>query len=160
MEEPDEFPTMLADLGSRQKKELVKNYGITWAELQANQVLQEARSLPFDSPRKAGHVRFVAISDTHGKMGRFELPEGDVLLHCGDFSNLGRPQEIEEFVMEFAKTEFKHRIGLTLHFTLSSLLLLSNFLLSRLLPSFLSDRGEPRAHISGRVLPGVLEHFP
>lgn len=39
-----------------------------------------------------GCTRFVCISDTHGKQNsmKFPVPEGDVLIHSGDFSEFGR----------------------------------------------------------------------
>ena len=40
-----------------------------------------------------------------------ELPKGDVLVHAGDFSNVGRPEEIlhfNEFLAQF--TSFKHKV--------------------------------------------------
>ena len=45
-------------------------------------------------------VRFVCLSDTHTRIeGRedFHIPQGDVLLHAGDFTNNGRIKEIQEF---------------------------------------------------------------
>jgi len=47
--------------------------------------------------KAAGAVRFVCISDTHGRTMSQPLPPGDVLLHAGDFSNTGRPQELTSF---------------------------------------------------------------
>jgi len=35
-------------------------------------------------------TRIVAISDTHNQHDEIELPEGDILVHCGDFTNTGR----------------------------------------------------------------------
>ncbi|KIJ66659.1 hypothetical protein HYDPIDRAFT_127870 [Hydnomerulius pinastri MD-312] len=40
-----------------------------------------------------GYTRFVCISDTHSQT--FEVPEGDVLLHSGDLSKLGRYEDLE-----------------------------------------------------------------
>ena len=34
--------------------------------------------------RRGRHVRFVCVSDTHGHHRRVALPDGDVLVHCGD----------------------------------------------------------------------------
>lgn len=34
-------------------------------------------------------VRFCVISDTHNKFSTSELPEMDVLLHCGDLTQIG-----------------------------------------------------------------------
>lgn len=42
-------------------------------------------------------MKVVAISDTHGLHDEIVLPPGDVLIHAGDFTNLGRPEEIEAF---------------------------------------------------------------
>jgi predicted phosphohydrolase len=38
-------------------------------------------------------VRFVCISDNHG--WTFPVPDGDVLLHAGDLTDLGRIEEME-----------------------------------------------------------------
>ncbi|RYY82034.1 metallophosphoesterase [archaeon] len=44
----------------------------------------------------------VCISDTHNREGRMPiLPMGDVLVHAGDFSNVGREKEIESFMKYF-----------------------------------------------------------
>ena len=48
-------------------------------------------------------MRIVCISDTHSlhpKM-RYNLPEGDVLVHAGDCTNMGRPHEVTEFIHWF-----------------------------------------------------------
>ena len=57
---------------------------------------------PYES-QQPGTVRFVAISDTHTRHGDFAaLPNGDVLLHTGDFCNAGTLDEIASFC-EFAR---------------------------------------------------------
>ncbi|CAI9735082.1 metallophosphoesterase domain-containing protein 1-like isoform X1 [Octopus vulgaris] len=45
------------------------------------------------------YLRFVCISDTHCNIEKKEdfVPEGDVLLHAGDFSNCGRLSNIKKF---------------------------------------------------------------
>jgi len=55
-------------------------------------------------PRKAGHVRFVCISDTHNQHGApalAQLPPGDVLVCTGDFTSRGTYQEVEAFCRWF-----------------------------------------------------------
>lgn len=43
-------------------------------------------------------TRFVLISDTHGlHRSIHDMPDGDVLIHAGDISNLGQPRELFEF---------------------------------------------------------------
>jgi len=48
-------------------------------------------------------VRFVCISDTHCKTDNLHLPEGDVLIHAGDFTKLGDPQMVSKFNEWLAK---------------------------------------------------------
>jgi len=44
-------------------------------------------------PTEGIWTRFVCISDTHTKS--FDVPDGDVLLHGGDLTNLGTVPEFE-----------------------------------------------------------------
>ena len=50
-------------------------------------------------------MRIVCISDTHGLHTIMEqyksLPEGDILIHAGDCTNVGKPHEVTEFVHWF-----------------------------------------------------------
>ena len=54
-------------------------------------------------PRQPNSLRFVCISDTHGVIEHERreyhrrIPEGDVLIHCGDFTMGGDPSEITKF---------------------------------------------------------------
>jgi Icc-related predicted phosphoesterase len=43
-------------------------------------------------------MRLVIISDTHMEHENLMLPDGDVLIHCGDFSSYGRVNELIGFV--------------------------------------------------------------
>lgn len=42
-------------------------------------------------------IRFVCISDTHGLHSHLNIPSGDVLIHAGDFTNIGEPEITQEF---------------------------------------------------------------
>lgn len=55
-------------------------------------------------------MRFVTISDTHNQHWSLNLPEGDVLVHAGDFSFQGRYEEYLEFGiwLEEQVEKFKH----------------------------------------------------
>lgn len=55
-------------------------------------------------------MRFVAISDTHGKHQSVRLPRGDVLLHAGDLTSKGRKDEVVEFLSWFARQKFAYKI--------------------------------------------------
>ena len=48
-------------------------------------------------PKQPNTIRFVCISDTHNKTKSLKVPEGDVLLHSGDFSNIGDDKDIIHF---------------------------------------------------------------
>jgi len=61
--------------------------------------------------------KITIISDTHGKheyltskgMGN-SLGSGDILIHCGDISNVGKTHEIKSFLDWFSNTPFTHKI--------------------------------------------------
>lgn len=48
-------------------------------------------------------LRLTAISDTHNKHNDLinDLPGGDILIHSGDFTSIGRQREVESFVEWF-----------------------------------------------------------
>jgi len=46
---------------------------------------------------KEGLLRIVLISDTHMQHQKLVMPQGDLLIHAGDFTNRGRAKEIKEF---------------------------------------------------------------
>jgi Icc-related predicted phosphoesterase len=62
-------------------------------------------------------MKIVFISDTHGKHKILTskaynniLGEGDVLVHAGDCTNVGKTHEINEFLDWFSDTPFTHKI--------------------------------------------------
>jgi len=57
---------------------------------------------------RAGAVRFVACSDTHGYHDSVKLPDGEVLLYAGDaVGNYGRSNDLHENFKEFLEWLFK-----------------------------------------------------
>jgi Icc-related predicted phosphoesterase len=53
----------------------------------------------------------VVISDTHCQHGGLYIPTCDFLIHCGDFTHIGRKNEVEEFVNWFsAQSQATYRI--------------------------------------------------
>lgn len=48
-------------------------------------------------------MRIVCISDTHGLHDKMKskLPQGDILIHSGDCTNMGKENEIEDFITWF-----------------------------------------------------------
>ncbi len=55
-------------------------------------------------------IKLVFISDTHNKHDRFEIPDGDIVIHCGDVSGMGRKNEILNFADWFSELPHKHKI--------------------------------------------------
>lgn len=54
-------------------------------------------------------LRIVAISDTHGLHNQISLPDGDILIHAGDFTNRGKVGEIGNFLSWFAKQPHQYK---------------------------------------------------
>lgn len=55
-------------------------------------------------------MKIVSISDTHNFHKNLELPKGDILIHCGDFTSQGFLHEIEKFMNWFSSQDFKYKI--------------------------------------------------
>jgi Icc-related predicted phosphoesterase len=55
-------------------------------------------------------MRIALISDTHGKHDGLLLPEADLLIHAGDFSQRGRLAEVQDFMAWFAKQPHPHKV--------------------------------------------------
>jgi Icc-related predicted phosphoesterase len=55
-------------------------------------------------------MRIIFLSDTHNKHLSCEIPEGDIIIHCGDVSSRGREYEIAEFAEWYGSLDFKHKI--------------------------------------------------
>ena len=64
------------------------------------------------SPTSSDAVRVVCISDTHGfhTTLRHPIPEGDILIHSGDFSGRGLLSETLEFADWVSKLPHEHKI--------------------------------------------------
>jgi predicted phosphohydrolase len=55
-------------------------------------------------------VRIVCLSDTHNRHAHIDVPDGDVLLHAGDATMMGRPDEIAAFDRWLGTLPHKHKI--------------------------------------------------
>jgi len=68
------------------------------------------RSLSSD-PQQPGTLRIVCVSDTHTKHRNLQsIPDGDVLLHCGDFTQRGTHDEIIDFNKWLGSLPHKHKL--------------------------------------------------
>ena len=69
--------------------------------------------LPPEADKKGRHRSFkiVCLSDTHGFHRHLRVPDGDVLIHAGDFMNHGRSiTEVEDFDDWLDELPHRHRI--------------------------------------------------
>ncbi|HNC86640.1 MAG TPA: metallophosphoesterase, partial [Agitococcus sp.] len=55
-------------------------------------------------------LKIVVISDTHGLHDLLTIPDGDILIHCGDMTEYGLIEEIEEFDEWLGTLPHKHKI--------------------------------------------------
>lgn len=55
-------------------------------------------------------MRLVCISDTHNQHDRLELPEGDVLIHAGDWTGTGTHKQVISFIRWFSSQPHKHKV--------------------------------------------------
>lgn len=55
-------------------------------------------------------MKIILISDTHGAHNMLRIPEGDILIHAGDFTGMGKEEEIRSFGGWLAGLTHKHKI--------------------------------------------------
>ena len=55
-------------------------------------------------------MRIVCLSDTHTMHGRIDVPDGDVLVHTGDFCGHGRLTEAEDFFRWLSLLPHRHKL--------------------------------------------------
>jgi len=71
----------------------------------------EAQFVEFDSFREVEKkLTVVVISDTHVRHRELHIPEGDVLIHCGDFSNDGCYEQVSDFAAWFESHPHPHKL--------------------------------------------------
>ena len=54
--------------------------------------------------------RITAISDTHTYHRELALPGGDILIHSGDFTSIGRKHEVEDFISWLSQQQYTHKV--------------------------------------------------
>lgn len=55
-------------------------------------------------------MRLVCISDTHNLHGKLDIPDGDVLIHAGDWTGTGTQKQVISFIRWFADQPHKHKV--------------------------------------------------
>lgn len=54
--------------------------------------------------------KIVLMSDSHNRHNEIDMPSGDILIHCGDFTNNGTEEELNNFYEWFKNLKFEHKI--------------------------------------------------
>jgi len=81
-----------------------------WIRIQDTQIFQEPPSMMSKGAGKSGDTgatRLVLVSDTHGSHRNVLLPDGDVLIHGGDFTRKGELSTIEDLSSWFGSVASK-----------------------------------------------------
>ena len=87
-----------------------------WAEKYENKPGYQITKIATDAvkPREEGKIRIVCISDTHSSVENveppFNVPDGDILIHAGDFTDYGEVQKVKEFNQWLGTLPHKHKI--------------------------------------------------
>lgn len=55
-------------------------------------------------------MRVVCLSDTHGDFEKVTVPDGDLLIHCGDATNVGSTRETKDFLLWFVSHPHKYKV--------------------------------------------------
>ncbi|OQR84893.1 calcineurin-like phosphoesterase [Achlya hypogyna] len=84
----------------------------TWRRLAPFQYFEPGYVLPrVASPKTPGFLRVVVISDTHGLHDDMDaVPDGDILLHAGDFTDTGDRDEVLAFNAFLAKLPHRYKL--------------------------------------------------
>ena len=59
-------------------------------------ILLTSRGRPYRPPPNATPIKVVCISDTHSKTPATRIPDGDLLIHAGDLTDIGTVSEIQK----------------------------------------------------------------
>lgn len=70
-----------------------------WKSISKNQKVFKLNVKIPKKPVDKSNVRFVCMSDTHSLIHniKYDIPEGDVFVHAGDFTKCGNKEEVMEF---------------------------------------------------------------
>ncbi|KAI1810618.1 calcineurin-like phosphoesterase [Poronia punctata] len=71
--------------------------------------LRGLRASPVQPPRNRVPIRVVCLSDTHDSTVR-DVPDGDLLIHCGDLTNDGTAASIQKQIDWLASLPHQHKV--------------------------------------------------
>lgn len=78
---------------------LTENPTRAWKDISRGQKILKLNVKIPSKPVEANRVRFVCMSDTHSLIRNimFDIPDGDVFIHAGDFTKCGQKEEVIQF---------------------------------------------------------------
>lgn len=70
-----------------------------WKEISKQQSVRKLKIKPLKPEIPKNKVRIVCMSDTHSLTPhiKFDVPDGDIFIHAGDFTNSGKKEEVIKF---------------------------------------------------------------
>lgn len=70
-----------------------------WKKLSKKQTFQKMTMKPPEPDIPKNKVRVVCMSDTHSLTDQFnfDVPVGDIFIHAGDFTNVGKKEDVIKF---------------------------------------------------------------
>lgn len=91
---------------------LTKNPTAAWKELSKRQRVIKVTMKPPKPEVPENKIRIVCMSDTHSLTHhiKFDIPDGDILIHAGDFTKCGKLDEVVEFNEWIGTLPHKHKI--------------------------------------------------
>lgn len=91
---------------------LTENPTEAWKELSKSQRVIKISTKPPNPVIPENKVRVVCMSDTHSLTGniKFDIPDGDIFIHAGDFTRCGRLDEVIDFNNWIGDLPHKHKI--------------------------------------------------
>ncbi|EFA00573.1 metallophosphoesterase domain-containing protein 1 [Tribolium castaneum] len=91
---------------------LTSNPTAAWREISKNQKIIKLNVKSPSKPVEPNKVRFVCMSDTHSLIRNlvFDVPDGDVFIHAGDFTKCGQKEEVMQFNKWLVSLPHKHKI--------------------------------------------------
>ena len=74
---------------------------------------EQAKYFPEEDYKTLPHLKIIAISDTHNLHHKLTIPDGDILIHSGDFTNHSNSKaQVKEFIEWFK--EFNHPLKIVI----------------------------------------------
>ena len=85
---------------------------IAWEKLRVKQICEKLTLNDASQAKQPGNLRFVCISDTHTRTDGLagKIPEGDILVHAGDFTNVGETGGVKKFSEFLQSLPHKYKI--------------------------------------------------